>query len=48
MKANPAIALTPAGQNGAIYRLEGAYLLGFGPRTAAAATDVANLLYGAH
>ena len=46
LKANPAIAQTPAGQDGAIYRLEGAYLLGFGPRTAAAAGDVADLLYG--
>lgn len=44
--ANPAIALTPAGQNKAIYRLDGAYLLGFGPRTAAAAGDLADLLYG--
>jgi iron complex transport system substrate-binding protein len=47
LKANPAIAQTPAGQNGAIHRLDGAYLLGFGPRTAAAAGEVADLLYGA-
>lgn len=47
--ANQAIALTPAGQNKAIYRLDGAYLLGFGPRTAAAATELADLLEaGAH
>ena len=46
--AHPAIALTPAGQNKAIYRLDGAYLLGFGPRTAAAAGELADLLYGAH
>lgn len=45
--AHPAIALTPAGQNKAIYRLDGAYLLGFGPRTAAAANELADLLYGA-
>lgn len=45
--ANQAIALTPAGQNKAIYRLDGAYLLGFGPRTPAAASEVADLLYGA-
>lgn len=45
--AHPAIALTPAGQNKAIYRLDGAYLLGFGPRTAAAASELADLLYGA-
>lgn len=48
LKANPAVALTPAGQNDAFYRLEGAYLLGFGPRTAAAAGEVADLLYGAN
>lgn len=46
--ANPAIALTEAGKNKAIYRLEGAYLLGFGPRTAAAAGDVFDILYGAN
>jgi len=44
--AHPAIALTPAGQNEAIYRLEGSYLLGFGPRAAAAANELADLLYG--
>lgn len=44
--AHPAVALTPAGVNGAIYRLDGAYLLGFGPRTPAAASDLADLLYG--
>lgn len=44
--ANQAIALTPAAQNNAIYRLDGAYLLGFGPRTAAAATELADLLEG--
>ena len=48
LKANPAIALTPAGQNDAFYRLDGAYLLGFGPRTAAAAGEVVDLLYGAN
>jgi iron complex transport system substrate-binding protein len=44
--AHPAIALTPAGKNKAIYRLDGAYLLGFGPRTAAAATELSQLIYG--
>lgn len=44
--ANPAIALTEAGRNQAILRYEGSYLLGFGPRTAAAATELANALYG--
>jgi iron complex transport system substrate-binding protein len=47
LKANPAIALTPAGKNGAFHRLDGGYLLGFGPRTAAAAGELFNLLYGA-
>ncbi|HWV22233.1 MAG TPA: ABC transporter substrate-binding protein [Devosia sp.] len=42
--ANQAIALTPAGRNKAIYRMDGAYLLGFGPRTAAAASELADLL----
>lgn len=43
---HPAVALTPAGQNKAIYRMDGAYLLGFGPRTAAAAGELADLVYG--
>lgn len=43
---NPAIALTPAGQNHAIIRLEGSYLLGFGPRTADAANELMDKLYG--
>ncbi|WP_137151654.1 ABC transporter substrate-binding protein [Devosia sp. FKR38] len=46
--AHPAVALTPAGRNKAIYRLDGAYLLGFGPRTAAAAAELSALIYGAH
>ena len=41
---NPAIALTEAGKNNAIIRMEGAYLLGFGPRTAAAAGELADTL----
>ncbi|KKB09891.1 heme/hemin ABC transporter substrate-binding protein [Devosia chinhatensis] len=45
---HPAIALTPAGQNKAIYRLDGAYLLGFGPRTAKAAAELSGLIYGEH
>lgn len=47
LRAHPAIASTPAGQTGAIIRMDGAYLLGFGPRTAAAARDLAMALYGA-
>lgn len=43
---NPAIALTPAGKTHTIIRLEGSYLLGFGPRTAAAASELMDKLYG--
>lgn len=46
MKAHPSLSQTPAVQNGAIVRMDGAYLLGFGPRTAAAARDLARALYG--
>ena len=44
--AHPAIALTNAGKNHAIIRLDGAYLLGFGPRTAAAVGELVDALYG--
>lgn len=44
--AHPAIALTPVAANKAIYRLDGTYLLGFGPRAAQAATELYNMLYG--
>lgn len=44
--AHPAIAATPAGRNKAVIRMDGAYLLGFGPRTAAAARELATDLYG--
>lgn len=44
--AHPAIIPTPAGQAKAIMRMEGTFLLGFGPRTAAAAHDLAKALYG--
>lgn len=44
--AHPAIAATPAGINKAILHMDGAYLLGFGPRTAAAVRDLAVELYG--
>ncbi len=43
---HPAIALTPAGRARAIIRLEGSYLLGFGPRTAAAVAELVDALYG--
>lgn len=44
--ANPAIALTPAGRDHAVIRMNGAYLLNFGPRAAAAIHDLATALYG--
>ena len=42
---SPAIAGTPAGRNKALIRMDGLYLLGFGPRTADAARDLASRLY---
>ncbi|MDB5537827.1 MAG: hemin transporter substrate-binding protein [Devosia sp.] len=44
--AHPAIALTTAGKNHAIIRLDGAYLLGFGPRTASVVGELVDALYG--
>jgi iron complex transport system substrate-binding protein len=44
--AHPAVAATPAGRNKAILHMDGAYLLGFGPRTAGAVRDLAVALYG--
>ena len=44
--AHPAIASTPAGQAKRFIRMDGAYLLGFGPRTAAAIRELATALYG--
>jgi len=43
---HPAIAPTPAGQARRVVRMEGNYLLGFGPRTASAIRDLATALYG--
>ncbi|MCB8836710.1 hemin ABC transporter substrate-binding protein [Aurantimonas sp. VKM B-3413] len=43
--AIPALAATPAGQANALIRMDAAYLLGFGPRTAQAARDLASRLY---
>ncbi len=45
--AQPGIAMTPAAANKAVIRLDGSYLLGFGPRTASAVAEVAAALYGA-
>lgn len=42
---HPAFALTPVAANKSFISMEGLYLLGFGPRTAAAARDLAVRLY---
>lgn len=42
--ASPALQLTPAGRNKRLIRMEGLYLLGFGPRTADAVRDLAREL----
>jgi iron complex transport system substrate-binding protein len=44
--ALPAIQSTPAGEQRKFLRMNGAYLLGFGPRTADAVRDLATALYG--
>lgn len=44
--SHPAIAPTPAGQARRIIRMDGNYLLGFGPRTAGAVRDLAAEFYG--
>lgn len=42
--AHPALSETPAGKSGKVIRVDGAYLLNFGPRTAAAVRDLAAAL----
>jgi iron complex transport system substrate-binding protein len=44
--AHPAIAGTPAGEARRLIKMDGAYLLGYGPRTADAVRDLAHSLYG--
>ncbi|BCG94081.1 heme/hemin ABC transporter substrate-binding protein [Mesorhizobium sp. 131-2-1] len=44
--SNPSIASTPAGVARRVVRMDGGYLLGFGPRTAEAIHDLAVSLYG--
>lgn len=46
LQSNPALAATPAIQNGKIIRIDGAFLLGFGPRTPVAILELATDLYG--
>jgi iron complex transport system substrate-binding protein len=43
--ARPAFAVTPAAKRRAFISMDGLYLLGFGPRTALAARDLATALY---
>ena len=43
--AMPAIATTPAAQTQSVVRMNGLYLLGFGPRTADAVLDLNAALY---
>jgi iron complex transport system substrate-binding protein len=43
--AQPALAMTPAAGRKAMISMDGLYLLGFGPRTAAAARELAARLY---
>ena len=43
---NPSVASTPAGVARKLIRIDGGYLLGFGPRTADAIHDLAVSLYG--
>jgi len=44
--SHPALAATPAAQNGKLVTMSGLYLLGFGPRTASAINDLSSALYG--
>lgn len=46
LSSQPALSTTPAAQNGRVIRIEGHYLLGFGPRTGGAALELAGQLYG--
>lgn len=44
--AHPALSQTPAAKAGAIFRMDGMLMLGFGPRTPEAALALHNALYG--
>ena len=46
LRSHPALATTPAVKNDKIVRMNGLYLLGFGPRTAHAARELAAAIYG--
>ncbi|MCR8546715.1 ABC transporter substrate-binding protein [Salipiger sp. P9] len=42
----PALAVTPAAETGALIKMDGLKLLGFGPRTGAAVAELSAMLYG--
>lgn len=44
--SHPALAATPAGRDKRVVRMDGGYLLGFGPRTAEAVGDLSAALHG--
>lgn len=44
--AHPAIMATPAGKAGKVVGMDGLFILGFGPRTAQAARELSEILYG--
>lgn len=44
--SNRALATSPAARTGSLVVFDGAYMIGFGPRTADAIRDLANALYG--
>ncbi|MEM7440232.1 MAG: ABC transporter substrate-binding protein [Pseudomonadota bacterium] len=44
--AIPSISVTPAAKSKSVVYMDGAYLLGFGPRTADAINDLSSALYG--
>lgn len=44
--AHPAISVTPAAASKSVVRMDGLHLLGFGPRTASAITDLNKKFYG--
>jgi iron complex transport system substrate-binding protein len=45
--SQPGIAATPAGASKFLIRMDGLYLLGFGPRTASAVRELSSKLYPA-
>lgn len=46
IRAHPALGRSPAAQSGAIIRMDGLFLLGFGPRTGQAALALNRAIYG--